>query len=188
MSSRSLNLLAVSGSLRKASSNSLLVQAIQPLAPAGVAIEVWDALDGLPHFNPDLDVEDAPGISAVQAWREKVRSSAGVILCTPEYAAGMPGSFKNALDWLVGSGDLSDRPVAAISASPYPTAGEHAHHALMLTLGMLGARVSDSTQLKIGLINKKVSPQGEITDPELKASLEQLLHALVEDIRQKQMV
>ncbi|GEM47019.1 NADPH-dependent FMN reductase [Deinococcus cellulosilyticus] len=180
--SRPLNILAVSGSLRKASSNSLLVQAIQHLAPAGVAIEVWDDLDALPHFNPDLDVEDAPRIEAVQSWREKVKSADGVVLCTPEYAAGVPGSFKNALDWLVGSGDLADRPVAAISASPYPTAGEHAHTSLMLTLGMLGARVPEGAQLKIGLINRKISPQGEIIDPELKEALKKVLFVLAESV------
>ncbi|WP_189008886.1 NADPH-dependent FMN reductase [Deinococcus roseus] len=183
-----LNILAVSGSLRKGSSTTLLLQALQHLAPENLQLEIWENLDTLPHFNPDLDREGEMNVQAVQDWREKVQKADGVLICTPEYAAGLPGSFKNALDWLVGSGDMADKPVAAVAASPYPTSAEHAHTSLMLTLGMLEARVPAENQLKIGLLSKKLNAQAEITDPELNTELQRVLSALQQTILQAQPV
>lgn len=177
--------LALSGSIRKSSSNSILLQALKNHAPEPIHIEIWEGLESLPHFNPDLD-HDGQVPEAVLQFRGKIQAAQAVILCTPEYAAGVPGAFKNALDWLVGSGDLADKPVAAISASPYPTAGEQAHHSLMLTLGMLGARVPEGAQLKVGLVNKKLSPEGSVLDEVLQKELQEVLLALHSAVLQPQ--
>ena len=88
------------------------------------------------HFSPDLDGEDAP--TPVVHLRTLLGGSDGVLICTPEYAFGMPGSLKNALDWTVSSGDLNEKPVAAISASPLHSGGDKAHASLLLTLTAWG--------------------------------------------------
>ena len=79
-------------------------------------IRVYEGLATHPHYSPELDTPDVP--EAVQDWRRRLASADGVAICTPEYAFGMPGSLKNALDWVVSSGELLRKPVAALSASP----------------------------------------------------------------------
>ena len=108
----------VSGSLRSASGNSTLVRALAAVAPGGVTIESFDALGELPHFNPDLDGDGATPPPAVARWREAIRAADGLVISCPEYAHGVPGAFKNALDWLVGSGELMAKPIALLNASP----------------------------------------------------------------------
>ncbi len=125
-----MKVLAISGSLRTGSSNATLLRAAAELAPAGMSIEVWDGLGGLPHFNPDLDEGDAP--ASVRDFRRLLASADAVILSSPEYAHGMPGSLKNALDWLVSDGTLVGKPVLIITTAP--TRGEFAHAQLVEVL------------------------------------------------------
>lgn len=95
-----IRLLALSGSLRARSSNGALLEAAALLAPAGMRIEPFAGIGALPHFNPDLEAGALP--DAVRALRERVGAADGLLISCPEYARGIPGSFKNALDWLVG--------------------------------------------------------------------------------------
>src|SRR5690349_6723642 len=111
-----MKLLAIAGSLRNTSSTSALVRAAARLAPPGVTVEIYDGLAVLPHFSPDLDVEPLP--ASVAALRAAIGASAGLIVVTPEYAHGMPGALKNALDWLVSATEPIDLPVLLVSASP----------------------------------------------------------------------
>ena len=90
----------ISGSLRTASTNTALVRAAAALAPDGVEVTVYDGLGDLPHFSPELGEEDAPA-ARPKFCGECSAGLIGVLICTPEYAFGMPGSLKNALDWLV---------------------------------------------------------------------------------------
>ncbi len=99
-----LNVLAISGSLRAASSNGALLTAATSHAPVGVEIEIYRNMGALPHFNPDDDGENAPAI--VADLRARVGAADGLLICTPEYAHGLPGSLKNLLDWLVSGGEL----------------------------------------------------------------------------------
>ena len=104
-----MRILAISGSLRASSSNTALLQAAAALAPQDVEVVLYDGLGDLPHFNPDLDGETvAP---AVSSWRSKLRDADGVVFSVPEYAHSVPGVLKNSLDWVVGSGELADKPV-----------------------------------------------------------------------------
>ena len=171
-----MKIVAISGSLRAASTNSALVRAAATLAPAGVEVAVWEGLDGLPHFSPERD-SDPP--EAVQELRTLLGEAAGALVCTPEYAYGMPGSLKNALDWLVSSGELWRKPVAALSASPSANGGDKAHAALMLTLAALEAEVVPEASLRIPFARTKVTPKGEVTDPDTVAALRKSLAALV---------
>src|SRR6266436_2511866 len=102
-----MQLLALSGSLRGASTNTTLLKAAAALAPGDVTLHIYDGLGDLPHFNPDLDKD--PPHAAVDEFRFHLRKSAGVIISTPEYAHGVPGVLKNALDWLVASGELYEK-------------------------------------------------------------------------------
>src|SRR5215472_17585785 len=102
------HLLAISGSLRAASSNTCILQAARLVAPASVQLELYDDLGHLPHFNPDLEEKPPPEVVAL---RERVGHVGGLLISCPEYARGIPGTFKNALDWLVGSETFPDKPV-----------------------------------------------------------------------------
>ncbi|UZJ30351.1 NADPH-dependent FMN reductase [Streptomyces endophytica] len=114
-----LSLVALSGSLRARSSNGAVLNS---------ALTLWDGpattadIGALPHFNPDLDGEDATPPAAVAALRTAVASADALLVVSPEYAHGVPGVLKNALDWLVSSGEVVHKPVAVITASPSPPA------------------------------------------------------------------
>jgi chromate reductase len=110
-----LKILAVSGSLRQASTSSRLLQAARALAPEGVSLSLYGGLAELPAFNPDVEKAGSP--PAVQAWRDQLKDCGAVLFATPEYAHGIPGALKNALDWVVGTGELVGKPVGVITAS-----------------------------------------------------------------------
>jgi chromate reductase, NAD(P)H dehydrogenase (quinone) len=101
-----------------------------------------------------------------------------VLICTPEYANGVPGVLKNALDWVVSSGEFMYKPTAVITASPSPLGGEKAHDSLILTLTIMTAKIVEGGTLKIPFFTKKVNPQGELTDPTTEESLGLLIDAL----------
>lgn len=171
-----MNILAISGSIRAGSSNTAIIKAIQSIAPADVHITLYEALSTIPHFDPGIAADQSP--ESVIALRQQIQHADAVIICTPEYAFGIPGILKNALDWLVSSGEMNTKPVAAISASPLPSGGKHAHDALMLTLKALGTRVAEKCQLQIGGIYTKMNPQKEVTDAATLSQLSPLLHEL----------
>ena len=107
-------------------------------------------------------------------------SADGVFICTPEYAYGIPGSLKNALDWLVFSGELWRKPAAVISASPSARGGQHAHAALVLTLSALEAQVIEAASLQIPFVTTTLNADKEVSDPATLAALRASLAALVQ--------
>jgi chromate reductase, NAD(P)H dehydrogenase (quinone) len=132
----SQRILALSGSLRGSSKNTTLLRAATQLAPAGVEIAVYEALGDVPLFNPDLDDLDAGRApAAVLAFRQALRDADGLLICSPEYAHGVSGVMKNALDWLVGSGELEGKPTLLLNASPR---SGFAHPALLETVRVMG--------------------------------------------------
>jgi len=131
-----MKILGISGSLRTASVNTALLTTAAALTPYGVTLTVYEGLGNLPHFNPELDTEPLP--LAVTDFRSQLNSSAGVIISSPEYAHGIPGVLKNALDWLVASGDLYEKPVALFNASPRTS---YAQASLAETLTVMTARL-----------------------------------------------
>ncbi len=112
-----MRLLAISGSLRSQSTNTSLLRALTLLAPPTVDVTLYEDLEKVPPFNPDREREENP---IVDGFRTALRESDAVIFSTPEYAHGMPGALKNALDWVVGSGELYQKPAALCNASPAP--------------------------------------------------------------------
>ncbi len=133
-----MRLLAISGSLRRDSTSSAALRAAAAAAPAGVQVEVYEGLRELPHFDPDLEAEPP---EPVTSFHEALEGSAAVLLCVPEYAHGIPGSFKNALDWTVRRGSLYQKPVTVIKTSP-PGRGAYVRAALERVLGALDADVA----------------------------------------------
>jgi NAD(P)H-dependent FMN reductase len=133
-----VHVVAISGSLKQSSSNSALVQAMVEASHGQESrpFELWDGLGALPHFTPDDD-----GGAPVASLRAAIARADLVVLATPEYAGGMPGSLKNALDWLVGTGELYDKRVAILSAAPSPERGANARRWVEETVGYQGSHV-----------------------------------------------
>ena len=129
-----MRIVAISGSLKESSANSALVRAMGDADPE--RLEVWDALGDLPHFTPDDD-----GGAPVASLRDAVLRADEVLVATPEYAGGMPGVLKNALDWLVGTGELYGKPVVIVSAAPSPERGANARRWVEEVVGYQGAHV-----------------------------------------------
>ena len=111
-----LKLLGLCGSLRSSSSNKALLSAAQRLQPEGVEILTYDGIGTLPHFSPDLD-DDGLLPEAPAALRETVAMADGLLIACPEYMHCLPGSFKNALDWMVGCQKFPGKPVALFQAT-----------------------------------------------------------------------
>jgi NAD(P)H-dependent FMN reductase len=132
-----MKIIAICGSLRAQSSNLALLRALTKIAPE---VEIYDGLGGLPHFNPDDDAEGATPPPAVAALRAMLAEADGILISSPEYAHGVPGSLKNMLDWLVSDGALVDKPVALINAAP--VGGEFARDSLVETLRTMNWRVT----------------------------------------------
>ncbi len=147
-----MKILAISGSLRTESSSTALVQALAKMAPKDVEFTIYHGLADLPHFTPDLDDQAAP-ISVIN-FRALLQESDGVIICTPEYAYGMPGVLKNALDWTVSSGEFVGKAVATLSSSPSEFGGSRFHDSLLLTLTALSADVVEGASLTIPFVRK----------------------------------
>lgn len=167
-----LRFLAISGSLRGASSNSTLLQAAARLAPDRVTITLAPSVGDLPHFNPDLDGEGAEPPPPVARFRDGIRAADAVLISSPEYIHGVPGALKNALDWVASSGDLVDKPVALINAS---ATAHHAQDALMETLTVLMAAV---TATRIPLASNRITLDALLADPERSCALRGAVEAL----------
>ena len=142
-----MKILAVAGSLRLGSSNVAFLRAIADLAPSQVEMTIYEELGSLPLFSPDLDTSSPP--APVVRLRTLIGSADAVIICTPEYAYGMPGALKNALDWLVSSAQLYKKPTAAISTSPSERGGDRALAWLQQTLSALDAEVAQRASFPV---------------------------------------
>ena len=171
-----MRLLAISGSLRAVSSNSAALEALRLLAPAGVGVLPYRGLDALPHFNPDLDTEQAPATPpAVAALRRQVGECDGILISSPEYAHGVPGSLKNALDWLVSCSEFPGKPVALINTAPRAS---HAQAALAEILRAMSARLIEAACVSLPLSGRTLDGAGIAADAELAALLRQVLAAM----------
>lgn len=127
--------LTVSGSLRAKSQNTALLDAVALAAGDLCEVVCFPGMGDLPLFNPDIELVEIP---AVQAWRRELADAAAVLISSPEYAHGISGVMKNALDWVVGSGEFSGKPVAVFNAS---SRSHHAHESLLEILRTMDARL-----------------------------------------------
>jgi NAD(P)H-dependent FMN reductase len=141
---------------------------------------VYSGLGDLPHFNPDLDIQPAP--LAVAEFRSQLCRSAGVIISSPEYAHGVPGVLKNALDWLVASGELYEKPVALFSASPR---GSYAQASLTETLNVMMARVVPEACISVPLLGRNLDESGIIAEAEISSAVRSALARFTDAIRRE---
>ena len=167
-----MRFLAVSGSLRARSSNTAVLEVARDLAPAGVDVVLYRELGLLPHFNPDEDVEPLP--PAVARWREAIAGADALLFCSPEYARGVAGSLKNALDWLVSGFEVIGKPIASINASPIATTGQEALLATLRTIGV----VVEEASIRLPLTGAQKTREAILADHELAAALRAVLDRL----------
>ncbi len=171
-----MNIFAICGSTRAQSSNKLLLQIIAALYEQHFTLEIFEGLATLPQFNPDIDNDNPP--AAVSVFREKIKAADGVLICTPEYAMGVPGSLKNALDWTVSTTVFSHKPTALITAS---SQGYKAHAALMETLLVIECNIPESSRLLIPFIKTKLTVN-LISDNNTLMAVQALISSLITTI------
>ncbi len=159
-------ILALCGSLQANSRNSQLLQVAIAAAPVGVVIEAFDGLVRLPHFNPDLEANGT--LPEVDALRRAVAESDALLIASPEYGHSLPGVLKNAIDWLIGTGELESKIVAITAAVPGPERGRKGLKALRDTLGAVSAKI----------IGGEPIARGPNFEREVRALLGELIAAL----------
>jgi chromate reductase len=169
-------LLAISGSLRRGSSNTELLRAAAQLAPPGVTVRLYDELAGLPSFNPDL-LDDEP--MAVTRLKALIARADGLLISSPEYARGVAGSLKNALDWLVSGSEFVAKPVAIFNASPR---AHHADDALRLTVTTMSGRLIEAASISVALLGRNLDAAGIVADADLAVALRRALHVFCDAI------
>ena len=172
-------ILAISGSTRKHSTNLELINAIIDLFSDRVDIDIFDGLSDIPHFNPDLDTEIPP--PAVADFRNRIKKAEGILICTPEYAMGVPGTLKNAIDWTVSTIEFSHKPVALITAS---SSGQKGHQSLLDTLKVIECDIPEASQLLISFVKTKIK-DGKIVDAGTLVQVKKLVNSLLETIDKK---
>jgi chromate reductase, NAD(P)H dehydrogenase (quinone) len=169
-----VRVLLVSGSTRAGSTNTAALATAAALGAPGVEARLWTGLVDVPAFVPGDETGPPP---AVAELRERLAAADAVLFCTPEYAGTLPGSLKNALDWVVGSGELYGKPVAWLTVAA-PGRGTGAEQTLRLVLGYVGAAVLEPACARIEVRREQVGPDGLVADPGLRAALAAQLAAV----------
>ncbi|NSC25598.1 NAD(P)H-dependent oxidoreductase [Streptomyces albus subsp. chlorinus] len=169
-------ILLLSGSLRTGSTNDAVLRTAQAVAPAAkVRAVIYGGLAELPHFNPDEDTDPLP--APVAGLRGAIDAAAGLLICSPEYAGTLPGSFKNLLDWTVGGTEICDKPVAWINAAA-PGRGHGAEATLRSVLAYTGADVVEPACVKLQVDRTALDDGGLLTDPEVRRRIAEVLGVL----------
>ncbi|MGV7213214.1 NADPH-dependent FMN reductase [Bradyrhizobium sp. UFLA05-112] len=176
-----MKIATISGSLRAGSSNTAALRAAALLAPVGVEVVAFEGIADLPFFNPDLDGDDVP--APVGAMRNLIGSVDGLLISSPEYARGVAGVLKNALDWLVGSHEFPGKPVALINTSPRAT---HALAALTLTLETMSARIAEDACVTLPLLGGAWDERSIAADPAVAAPLRSAMERFAAFVRSVQ--
>ncbi len=171
-----MKILALSGSLRAVSINSALLRAAARLAPPEMSVTVFAGLGDLPLFNPDYE---ACPPNVVQNFRSQVAEAGALLIASPEYAHGVTGTIKNALDWLVGFESFAYKPVAVLNASPR---AHHADASLRETLKTMAAVVVEPASISIPLLSANLDEDGMVSTPSVAASIQEALMTLYEAV------
>ena len=169
-----MKIAAVSGSLRAGSSNTAVLRAAARLAPDGVEVIQFEGIAGLPFFNPDLDGDNVP--APVGAMREMIGSVDGLLISSPEYARGVAGVLKNALDWLVSDPAFAGKPVVLLSADRGST---WAIDSLREILRTMSAEVLTNAAVTLRLTSNTIDAEQSLSRPELTERLQQSVAALL---------
>ncbi|MDT4291701.1 NAD(P)H-dependent oxidoreductase [Methylomonas sp. MO1] len=164
-----MKILALSGSLRAASINSAVLRVVRTLAPASIEVCLFSALGELPLYNPDLESE--PPDVAIQL-RNAVASADALLIASPEYAHGVTGTIKNALDWLVAFEGFVYKPVAVLNATPR---ARHADAALRETLITMSATLIEAASITLPLPSANIGEADLLAAPDIVSLLTNVL-------------
>ncbi|MFV1983112.1 MAG: NADPH-dependent FMN reductase [Thiohalomonadales bacterium] len=156
-----IRILALSGSLRKKSYNSALINAVAKLAPNRIKIVIFDEMDTLPLFNPDRESEN---INVIRKLKNELKKSNGLLISSPEYAHGISGVLKNALDWLVSGDEFPYIPVALVNTSPRAT---HAQIALREVISTMSGNIIESASMVVPLLGTDFDANAIINDDKI---------------------
>jgi NAD(P)H-dependent FMN reductase len=162
-----MRVLAVCGSLKGRSGNLALLKTAAELMPPGVDVVFFEGLADLPHFNPDLEANRVP--EPVARWRQALSESDAVLIASPEYGFSLPGTLKNAIDWVIGSGELERKVVAITAATARPERGRRGLQALRETLSAVRATI----------VGGEPIPQGADLQSQVAALVQALITAAV---------
>lgn len=171
MTEKKINILGISGSLRSNSSASAVLNIVSKLFPAHVEFKLYKGIEEIPAFD---DSKEIP--YPVAGFIKKIKDADGVFFCIPEYAFGVPGALKNALDWTVSTIVFSDKPVALVTAA---SQGQKAHEALLNTLMALGTKSNDGSNLLISFIRSKLDENYHIKDEAIREVLMQVATSFI---------
>jgi chromate reductase len=160
-----LHVLTICGSLRKGSYNRMLMRALPGLAPAGMTFTEAPAYDGMPHYN--FDAQNSSGFPAeATAWADAIRAADGIIIVSPEYNWSIPGTLKNAIDWVSRMKDqpFKDKPVALQSAAGGLLGGARMQYHLRQSLLSVDALLFGRPEVIVNFAPQKFDEAGEIKD------------------------
>ena len=179
-------ILGISGSLRAGSFNTALLRSAQSLGGPGVQLDAA-TLHGIPLY--DGDAEQRDGLpDAVVELKDRIVASDGVMLCTPEYNNGIPGVFKNAIDWLSRPAEdiprvFGDRPFAVIGASPGGFGTILAQSAWLPVLRTLRVRYWSGGRLQVSRAHQLSGAGGEVSDEATRKQLEVFMQGFAQFAR-----
>lgn len=170
---KNISILAICGSLRAASLNRAALGAAVQLAPAGMSVSLYEGIGQLPLFNPDLDDAGGP---QVEDWRARIDAADALLIGSPEYAHGITGVMKNALDWAVSMETFPGKPVALLNTSPRAS---HAQDALREIMTTMSARLVPAASISLPLQGSGLDTAAAVlARADLAASLRGALLAL----------
>ena len=152
--------------MRQFSSNTALLQAAIALSPKNIQMKLYDGLGDLPHFNPDLEPIEPPSVTDLRA---QVKWSDGLAISTPEYAHGVPGVLKNALNWLVSGEEFIGKPIALFNASPRSV---HAQASLTEIVTTMAGRIVPEACITVSLLGRNLDAAGIVANPEVSNELQ----------------
>jgi len=179
MSRPTLRILAIAGSLRRASQNKGLVRAAIEAAPPGVIVEAAEIAD-IPVYNADLDEENPP--APVRALKERVRAADALLFATPEYNYSIPGVLKNAIDWLSRGQErvLRQKPVAIMGATTGGFGTVRAQLALRQVFVYTESLALPKPEVLVSFGREKFDADGNLTDPKTREDVRELVKALAD--------
>lgn len=167
-----MDILALSGSLRAASENTRVLRTAAWVALPNMRVALYSGLGELPLFNPDIEFPNPPAVTALRA---AINAADALVIASPEYAHGVSGVIKNALDWMVGNESFVNKPVALINVAPRAS---HAYLALRETVTMMSARVIDAACITLAQPVTGMTVQEIAQHPQHAAILARMLEAL----------
>ena len=178
---RKAKILGISGSLRARSSNTELLKAAATIASDIADINLWSGLDTLPHYNPDHDAEGAELPESVNSLRAEIKAADALLISTPEYAHGLPGSLKNALDWLVSGPEMVGKPIGVLNAS---SRSVHAQAQLQEILRTMSVNLVTRSVALVPMDGRRLDASGVADQEDLAAIVRNAVSALAATVGQ----